>query len=302
MPVAPYDFDLSARIFSHGDKHIRYHDGTAWRQVLRTNGKLVLVTVLSTGTVDSPRLLAKFCGAEMLSAEEKAGLMGLIERMFNLRVDLRPFYEHVRKDPVISQLVVRLRGLKSPRTQSVYEALVDAIIEQQISLGAARVIQYRLVKSYGDDLEVDGARHYAFPGPERLGSLSVEELKSAGLSGKKAEYVRDAIRMVAEGSLDMERLDRMEDLEGVLEGLTSVRGIGRWTAEEIMIRGMGRLEALPADDLGIRRSIARHYFHDPKITAEQARAVAAGWGKWQGLAAFYLLVAESLERKSGLTH
>jgi len=122
------------------------------------------------------------------------------------------------------------------------------------------------------------------------------------LSGKKAEYVRDASRMVADGSLDLQKLDGMEDLDSVLKALTAVRGIGRWTAEEILIRGMGRLEALPADDLGIRRIISHQYFHDERITAEQAREVAAGWGKWQGLAAFYLLVAESLERKSGLTH
>ena len=302
LPVAPYDFDLSARIFSHGDKQIRHYDGTAWRQVLRTDGRLVLATVRSEGTVDSPRLLATYFGVDLLSSEEGRGLGALIERMFNLSVDLKPFYLHVQDDSVISKLVVQLKGLKSPRTQSVYEALVDAIIEQQISLTAARAIQYRLVKSCGEVHEVDGVDYFAFPNPERVAALSIEELKGVGLSGKKAEYVRDASRMVVDESLDLRRLERMEDLDQVLEELITVRGIGRWTAEEIMIRGMGRLDALPADDLGILRIVSHHYFHDQKITAKQAREVAAGWGKWQGLAAFYLLVAESLERKSGLTH
>jgi len=113
-----------------------------------------------------------------------------------------------------------------------------------------------------------------------------------GLSTRKAEYVRDIAKAVASGDIDLEGLRNARNAEKVIQELTSLRGVGRWTAELVMIRGMARFEAVPADDLGVRRSISRLFFKGRPATADMVRDLANGWGNWRGLAAFYVIVAD----------
>jgi DNA-3-methyladenine glycosylase II len=86
----------------------------------------------------------------------------------------------------------------------------------------------------------------------------------------------------------------MEKTSDIIEELDKVKGVGVWTAELTMIRGMQRLEALPADDLGLRRTISHFYCGGKQITGNEARRIAEDWGRWKGLAAYYLIMAESL--------
>ena len=97
--------------------------------------------------------------------------------------------------------------------------------------------------------------------------------------------------MVA-GKIDLESFGGGSKAENVIEELTKLRGIGHWTAELVMIRGMGRFDAIPADDLGIRRVISLFYFDNKVTSANQVRQLATKWGKWRGLASFYLMMAE----------
>ena len=106
--------------------------------------------------------------------------------------------------------------------------------------------------------------------------------------------MRDMSRMVADGQLNPDKFLTYTQMDDVIAELTRIRGIGLWTVEYVLIRGMGRLEAMPADDLGIRRCISLYYFHGEKITADQARETAVNWGPWRGLASFYLLSATRL--------
>ena len=78
----------------------------------------------------------------------------------------------------------------------------------------------------------------------------------------------------------------------IISELDEIRGIGVWTAELTMLRGMQKLDALPADDLGIRRVISRYYCQGKPIKTAEAREIAKTWGRWKGLAAYYLIIAE----------
>ncbi len=253
-------------------------------------------------------------------------------RLLNLGLDLKSFYKGVKRDAVLRRLTENLKGLRFMTTASLFEALVDAICEQQISLAVARSIETRIIKAFGDTLRIGSDAYYAFPTPHeasadshelRRGNLPSEhgeregeagyplaggalpregatrapviaELRACGVSQKKAEYVRDISRMVASDQLDLETFRDYRDTSATIEELKKIRGIGLWTAEYVLIRRMSRLDALPADDLGIRRSISHYYFHDKKITAEQARRLVENWGRWRGLASFYLLSAMRL--------
>jgi DNA-3-methyladenine glycosylase II len=290
-PVPPFDFPLSAAIFSGGDPQIRSFSGGEFRQVLRVRDTLLLATVTGSGTVDHPVVhlrLAPGPGNERLARE--AG--DLIRRIFNLDLDISPFPAAVRGDPVMSALALRLRGLKPPRTPSVFEALVDSVTEQQISLTAARSIERRIIRAFGDTLAWDGRKYYAFPTPFRLAEASPGELRACGLSGKKAEYIQGISVQIRDGLLDLEDHGPDEDTRAIVAGLTGIRGVGVWTAELTVLRGLSRLDAIPADDLGIRRSISAFYSKETRIDTDEARRIADGWGAWKGLAAFYLLVAE----------
>jgi DNA-3-methyladenine glycosylase II len=185
-------------------------------------------------------------------------------------------------------------GLKSPTTQTTFEVLVDSIVEQQISLKVANGIEKKLIKKFGDALGLEGEVYYAYPTPQKLASASVEELRHCGLSFRKAEYIKSVSTLIMDGKLDLEKLKDYDSADKIIRELDRVRGVGVWTAELTMLRGMQRLEALPAEDLGLRRVISHYYYGGTRITSAQARQIARDWGKWKGLAAYYLIVAEML--------
>ena len=293
-PVPPFDFELSTTIFAGGDHQIRtYENGKYW-QVLRINSKLVLVTITSAGTVDNPKLSVELQSNDPNSTKDTNLIEVMICSIFNLKFDLTAFYDQVKTDNVLAALTQRFRGLKSPTTPTVFEALVDSIIEQQISLNVAHSLERNVIKTFGDTLTVDGKVCYAYPTPENVAAGTVEQLRNCGLSMRKAEYIHGIASSIAEGDQDLEEYRTHEDADEIIKELCKVRGIGVWTAELTMLRGMSKLEAIPADDLGLRRHIAHYYCNDRKITGAEARRIAERWGHWKGLAGYYLILASRL--------
>jgi DNA-3-methyladenine glycosylase II len=291
-PLPPFDLDLSARLFSEGDWRIRRYEAGRYWQVVRVEKRLALAAVRSLGTVDEPMLSVDLEPDEGLSEADGMTVEALVSKIFNLNLDLRPFYEAVKGDRVMSQLTSALRGLKPPSTASAFEALIDSIVEQQISLQAAWSMQRRLTEAFGDALAVGDKTYFAFPRPKRLAEATIEQLRSCGLSQRKAEYVRGVSRLVVDG-FNLEGLKALSD-EKIIEELSKIRGVGVWTAELTMIRGMQKFDAIPADDLGLRRAIARYYYDDRKISGAEARRTADAWKGWRGLASFYLIMGERL--------
>jgi DNA-3-methyladenine glycosylase II len=290
--LPPFRFDLSAEIFSNGDREIRTYGNGKFRQTIRVNGKLVLATIESVGTIDRPKLYAELKADRKLTQEDKKKAEETISILFNLNFDLAPFYKEVKTDNVMACLTQKLLGLKNPTTQTAFEALIDSIVEQQISLKVANSIENKLIKKFGDVLNVESEVYYVYPTPQKLASTSSEELRQCGLSLRKAEYIQGISKLVAHGELDLEKIKKYDSADEIISELDRVRGVGVWTAELTMLRGMQRLEALPADDLGLRRVISRYYCDGKVITSAQARQIAENWGQLKGLAAYYLIVAE----------
>lgn len=288
----PFSFDLSAQIFRNGDPEIRHFENNRFWQVIRIGDKLALASLESADNVEKPRLEVELRSTRELTEEDKEAAAETITRIFNLDFDLSEFYNEIRKDETMSALARRLCGLRSPTTQFAFEALVDSIVEQQISLKVANVFERRIVKKWGDALTLDEETYYAYPTPQSLAAATQQELRAVGLSERKAEYVRNAASLIAQGKLDLEALKCREKASEIIEELDKIKGIGVWTAELTMIRGMQRLEALPADDLGLRRTISHFYCCGKQITSAEARKIAENWGKWKGLAAYYLIMAE----------
>jgi len=293
--IPPFDFALSARILADGDPQIAKYDGNAYRQVVRIGDRLLLATVTSAGSVDSPQLLAELTSDGSVTDHDLASALETIGSVFNAHLDINPFYEAIRNDSTMAELSDKLHGLKNPLTPTVFQALFDSIVEQQISLTVAHVLQRRVIKTFGDALVLDGKTYYAFPTPERLALASVESLRACGLSRGKAQYITGIAAGIVAHTIDLERLRQWSDTQAILDSLCSLRGVGLWTAELTAIRALNRFDAIPADDLGLRRWIAHYYCSDKVITSTQARGIAAHWGKWKGLAGYYLVVAGILD-------
>jgi DNA-3-methyladenine glycosylase II len=290
--LPPFNFGFSSEIFSNGDKQIRnYQKGKFW-QIIRVNGKLVLAIVESIGTVDEPKVAVELKSGIAITDEDTKKAENMVIALFNLDLDLKPFYETVKADKTMSHLTCELRGLKSPTTPTVFEALVDSIVEQQISLKVANSIENRLIKKFGEAIDLEDAVYFAYPTPQRLASVNIEEFRQCGLSFRKGEYIKEASKLMTAGKLNLEKLKNYESSEQIIKELDEIRGVGVWTAELTMLRGMQRLEALPADDLGLRRVISRYYRDGKVISSAEARQIAESWGEWKGLAAYYLVVAD----------
>lgn len=280
----PFDFRLSAGIS-------RDFDGEELRLPLRSEVGAVLVRIRGEGTVEEPELSAELESKEALSGAERNWAIATVSRMLNLDMDLRDFYEST-DDEILLNLMAALRGLKVIHTCSVFEALVYAITEQQISLDVAMRIEQRITERFGEPIDFGGKRYHVFPEPERLDSI--EDLKRCGLSTRKAEYIRDISAAVSEGGLELENLRDCERTEEIIEELCALRGIGQWTAKMTVMRSMPRYDVLPADDVGIRRCISRYYFNGIRISLQQAEETAERWGAYKGLAAYYLVRATIL--------
>jgi DNA-3-methyladenine glycosylase II len=290
--VPPFDFELSARIFSGGDARIRkYENGRFW-QVIRVDGKLILTVIESSGTVDKPELLAELRSDEKILENDKTKAEQLIRKLFNLDFDLEPFYREARKDKIMANVIQRQRGLKSPTTATVFEALIDSVIEQQISLRVASSLENRLIVAFADTLCLGEKDYYAYPTPRKLASASAKRLRGCGPSLKKAQYIRDISKLITDDKLDLEKFKAYHQARRIVAELDGIMGIGVWTAELTMVRGMQRLDTMPADDMGLRRVISHYYCNDEKISPNQAREIAEKWRKWKGLAAYYLIVAD----------
>ena len=176
----PYNFDLSARIFAEGDPQIRkYENGIFW-QVLEINNKLILIKIESSKNPDKSELLVELKSDESISDEYMELTKETVSYIFNLDFDLLPFYEDMKNDKVMSKLTQMLSGLKNPTTSTIFEALVDSIIEQQISMKAAHSIERRMIKKFGSTLDIDGILYYAYPTPKQLNDASKDQLRECG--------------------------------------------------------------------------------------------------------------------------
>ncbi|WP_415281524.1 DNA-3-methyladenine glycosylase family protein [Candidatus Nitrososphaera sp. FF02] len=164
-----------------------------------------------------------------------------------------------------------------------FQSLVRSIMYQQLAGAAADAIHARFMALYRN----------RFPSPTKLAATPDERLRSVGLSGRKTEYMKGFAAEVSKGRLDLASLAAMED-ERVIEQLTTVRGIGRWTAEMFLIFCLGRPDVLPVGDLGLQRAIQKTYGLRKLPAPEKIEKIALPWRPYRSIATWYMW--KSLEK------
>ena len=293
QPPAPLDFALSCQVFSDGTPLVRTYFNGEFSQVLQINGELVLIKVVERRSTKKPCLVLTLKSNQTLTAKTQQAAQDLLSYIFNLNFDLTAFYCEVQNDPIMNKITQQLCGFKFPTTPTAFEGLVDAIVEQQISIKVARTIEERLAQRFGKKLEINNDIYSAFPTAQNIAEVSISDIQTCGLSQRKAEYINNAAEHILSGKLDLEAMKTNPDNVSVIRVLDELKGIGPWTAELTLLRGMQRWDVLPADDFGIKHVISNYYYGGKPIKTPEAQETAKTWGKWQGLAAFYLILAEA---------
>ncbi|HYB63267.1 MAG TPA: hypothetical protein VEE86_02450 [Thermoplasmata archaeon] len=222
--------------------------------------------------------------------------------LFSLDHPLKEFYRLVRAEPTLRGTDRRFRGLRIPRDAHVYEALVHSILGQQLSVRAANTMKERLLERTGAFLEVDGVEVPRVPTPKELASLDVPALRSAGLSRAKSRSLLALAASVEDGTAPSSGLGSVP-VESAVEALDRLPGVGRWTAENALLRGVGRTDVFIAGDLGIRVALEEYGVLRRDAPEEEARAWAErhypGWGSYATLYLWRKLVADRRAAESG---
>jgi DNA-3-methyladenine glycosylase II len=183
-----------------------------------------------------------------------------------------------RRDPILRDLM-RMHGpclLAARQHADPFKALTRAIVGQQLSAKAAATIFSRFEALFD-----------AFPTPAQVLAVPDDRLRGVGLSSQKLGYLRDLCRRIVEGELPLDVLDRMDD-EAVIENLTQVKGIGRWTAEMFLIFRLQRPDVLPLGDLGILRAVQRAYKLRKAPTPDRLTRIGEAWRPYRSVACWYL--------------
>jgi len=206
----------------------------------------------------------------------------VVLKLLGAEFDLEAFHP---ADPLLAEVVPRLRGFRPPLTPDPFEMLVGAITAQQISLRAAFAVRNRLVEHFGVQAELA----YAFPTAERVAELKPDDLTALGYSRRKADYVL----ALARSGLDFAELATRPDDE-VKAALVALPGIGEWTADWFLARHLARPRAWPAGDLALRKVVSDFYGDGRPLTTQEVREIGARFDPFQNLTAHYLLLGHRM--------
>ena len=290
-PREPFRLDLTAWALRRRPHNAidRWGGATYERVVALDGGPLAL----SVTQADASHLAVRLTGR---SADQRVEAIArrALERLLGLTIDLSPFFVIAAADPLLGPIATRLRGLKPPRFPTVFEALVNGIACQQLSLAVGIHLLNRLAADRGSAISGDAEGQRAFPAPDDLAPLEVDDLRRHGFSSAKARTIIEAARAVVAGDLNLEALHDLDD-DAATERLTSLRGIGRWTAEYVLLRGLGRLHVFPGDDVGAHNKLRHLLELDTPLDYEAVRQLVARWDPYAGVVYFHLLL-ESLSQ------
>ncbi|HTI14405.1 MAG TPA: DNA-3-methyladenine glycosylase [Dictyobacter sp.] len=180
-------------------------------------------------------------------------------------------------DPIMKATIERIGPCTLQPDPDIFDALVDAIISQQISVRAADAIMARVRAALPDNRVT----------PAAFQGFDLDRLRTLGLSTPKARYILNLVEHITTGQLQLEQLPDLED-EEIIQQLTAVKGIGRWTAEMILIFSLHRTDVLPVDDLGLLEGIRTAYQLTTRPTRRDALEMGELWRPYRTFATWYM--------------
>jgi DNA-3-methyladenine glycosylase II len=264
-------------------------DGSVYRRAIHVGRIPVGLAVTQVGFDDTPRLRVRVSGACGRARVETA-VRRELNHVLGLGIDLAGFYAVAAAEPPLDDLANRFRGMRPPRFPSVFEALVNGVACQQLSLQAGLTLLNRLVgafsRSPGPPEEGGGK---TFPQPQVLAGADTGLLQALGFSRAKSLAISEIAIAAAMGELEHETLANLDDA-AACRRLVELRGVGRWTAEYVLLRGCGRLNIFPGDDVGARNNLQKWLRRKRPLNYESTKKLLQRWQPYAGLVYLHLLL------------
>jgi DNA-3-methyladenine glycosylase II len=226
------------------------------------------------------------------SAAADPSLRRTLQQVLGLDLDPSPLQCLAGIDRRLQPTAMALRGMRPPRFAGWFETFASVVPFQQLSLEAGIAAVRRLVERFGETVEIDGRRRYAFPDAAAVAAAHPEALRHCGLSRKKAESLHFIARAINAGELGAERIAGMATNDAV-NTLVGLPGIGPWSASLVLLRGLGRLDVFPPGDVGAMRGLRKLLRLEPDAPFERT---VARFGKRRGYLYFYALGGSLLEK------
>jgi DNA-3-methyladenine glycosylase II len=292
----PFPFDLVLQYLRTSPSAVvELIEENAYHRAVRLLGKPAVLSVSGAGEGS----LGVQVQGDGLGQEHLDAAVALTERVFATRADMSRLEADVAGDPIFAVVAARFRGVRPVLIADPFETMVWAILGQQINVRFAATLKHRLVEQYGERVQVSlpSGPHelLLFPRPEALTDLSHDrDLRPLQFSRQKSEYTILVAREIADDRLDLDAL-RDAPPDEALERLMQLKGIGRWTAEYMLMRGFGHPDAIPAADGGLRRIIGREYGMGRLATEAEVREISSRWTPWRSYASFYWWFTLQLE-------
>jgi DNA-3-methyladenine glycosylase II len=253
---APFHLEATVRVLQRRPTNrVDIWARERYLRVLSTEGGLALVEVANSGTIDTPDLQCTVVGGARSEGAD-AALRQAVRRILGLEVDPEPLQRLAEVQPRLAPTALALRGMRPPRFAGLFDAFVNIVPFQQLSLDAGTAIVGRLVERFGEVVELDGRRFHAVPEAHVIARARLDALTASGLSRRKAETLRQVAKTIESGDVNEEKLSGMSSSEA-LGCLMELRGIGPWSAGLVLLRGMGRLDVFPPGDVGVARGLSR---------------------------------------------
>jgi len=290
VPVPPFRLDLTASALRRRSINaIDSWDGEVYSRVLAIDSVAVFLQITQSGMLRSPRLHIKAAADERLPFNGKPRIIEALHKLLGLRFNMTAFYRFAKTDPQLRALTQRFLGLKPPQFPSVFEGIVNGIACQQLSLHVGLTLLNRLAEKAGLPFEPATGPRFAFPRAEDSNALTLRAIRLLGFSTNKGFALKRLSEEIRHGNFHPERLTRLTNEEAV-EHLIKLRGIGRWTAEYVLLRGLGRTDVFPGDDVGARNNLRRWLKLEGALNYDGVNQVLAKWHPYSGMLYFHLLL------------
>jgi len=285
-PTGSFAFDLALRYLrSSPSTIVERVDETTYARPIRTPNGWGLVRVRRAPGARPLRLAIEIEAARAKSVDLEAAIH-FVRRTFQTDVDARAFARAIRRDPVLAAIVRRHPGLRPIQIGEPFETIMWAIIGQQINTTFAAKLKRALLERHGGTLRIGGATYRTFPEPAVIARLSRSDLRPLQFSRQKADYMVGVARAIIEHGLDLDALAALP-AEQAIERLVQLPGVGRWTAEYLLMRGLGFPDVIPAADGGLRKVMGLAYGLGRNATEDEVRGIAERWNGWRSFGAFY---------------
>jgi len=290
-PRPPFRLDLTVWALRRRAHNVvdRFDDGI-WRRVLVIGKLPVAAAVRQTRGGERPEIEVRIFATRPQVV--KAEVASIVTRMLGLDLQLSNFYRLARGDARLHELAERLRGMKPVRYETVFEAFANAVACQLVSLSAGMHVLNRLAEAFGTSGEVDGiaAPMRSFPAAPAIARSNPDALRALGLSRQKGEYLIGLAQLAIDPKdRDFGSIGGLDDSDAVAR-LSKIRGVGRWTAEYVMLRGFGRINIFPGDDVGARNNLFECLGVTDEPTYDGVNKMIERWHPYTGLIYLHLIV------------